>query len=86
MRYDYYCTECEDVWEEKQFLHDRDVPLELPCPTCGKSGGVKRGFFNAAYVSYAGSKSNLARAGSGWNDVLTSIKRASARENTIATR
>lgn len=86
MRYDYYCTNCEDLWEEIQFLNDRDLPTTLPCPTCKKEGSVKRGFFKASAISYGGSKSNLARAGSGWNDLLTGIKKASASNNTIITR
>lgn len=86
MQYDYYCSECQEKWEERQFLNDRDLPLSLPCPKCKKTGGVERGFFTAAGMSYAGSKSNLARAGSGWNDLLTGIKKASARNTTIETR
>jgi NAD-dependent SIR2 family protein deacetylase len=86
MRYDYYCSECQEKWEENQFLNDRDLPLALPCPKCKKPNCVKRGFFTATRMSYAGSKSNLARAGSGWNDLLTGIKKASARNTTIETR
>jgi hypothetical protein len=86
MQYDYFCESCEEVWEEKQFLKDRDLPLTLPCPHCKKNGTVKRGFFNTPHFSYAGSMSVLKRAGSGWNDVLKSVKRASGRQSTIETR
>jgi putative FmdB family regulatory protein len=86
MRYDYKCTQCDTVWEEVQFMNDRDLPLTLPCPHCQTNGTVKRGIFKTARVSYAGSKTVLQRAGSGWNDVLTSIKRASGRKSTIETR
>jgi putative FmdB family regulatory protein len=86
MQYDYYCESCEEVWEERQFLNDRDLPTTLPCPHCKATGTVKRGFFKAAHFSYAGAKTNLQRAGSGWNDVLTSIKKASGRKSTIVTR
>lgn len=86
MRYDYTCTECNEQWEEVQFLNDRDLPLTKPCPKCKAKDSVKRGFFTPSAVSYAGSKSILARAGSGWNDVLTSVKKASGRNNTIQTR
>ncbi len=86
MQYDYFCDACKEVWEEKQFLNDRDVPLSLPCPHCKEVGSVKRGFFKASAISYGGSKSVLARAGSGWNDVLMGVKKASAKNNTIITR
>lgn len=86
MRYDYYCSECKEKWEESQFLNDRDLPRTLPCPKCGERDCVKRGFFNAAGISYGGSKSNLSRAGSEWNDLLTGIKKASGKDATIQTR
>ncbi len=86
MRYDYYCTECNEKWEETQFLNDRDLPLTMPCPKCNKSNCVKRGFFSAVRISYDGAQTVLQRAGSGWNDVLTGIKKASGRKSTIQTR
>lgn len=85
MQYDYQCSECEATWEEKQFLKDRDVPTTLPCIECGKTGCVKR-LISKGSISYGGSKSNLVRAGSGWNDLLSGIKKASAKNNTIHTR
>lgn len=85
MRYDYFCESCKEVWEEVQFLKDRDLPTTLPCPHCGIKE-VKRGYTTAPHFSYAGSMSNLKRAGSDWNDVLTSIKRASGKKSTINTR
>lgn len=86
MRYDYYCSECKEKWEETQFLNDRDLPTTLPCPKCKKTGGVKRGYFTTATISYGGVQSNLSRAGSGWNDLLTGIKKASGKDTTIQTR
>lgn len=85
MNYDYYCTGCDAKWEESQFLNDRDLPLSSPCPFCKADGGVKRGVSKTS-ISYGGSKSNLSRAGSGWNDLLMSVKKASGRNNTIHTR
>lgn len=85
MRYDYTCTNCNEIWEESQLLNDRDLPLSKPCPHCN-ANEVKRGIFNAPAMSYAGSKTVLQRAGSGWNDVLTGIKKASGRQSNIETR
>lgn len=86
MRYDYECENCKARWEETQFLNDRDLPLSKPCPECSATGSVRRAIFFAAKIAYGGAKSNLSRAGSGWNDLLTGIKKASAKNNTITTR
>lgn len=86
MQYDYQCSSCSEIWEEKQFMADRDVPLTLPCPYCKSEGTVKRIIRVAARVSYDGAQTILQRCGSGWNDVLTGIKKASGKSNTIETR
>lgn len=85
MNYDYRCNSCNAEWEESQFLNDRDLPTEEPCPHC-KEMSVKRVILKAPRVSYSGAVSNLKRAGSGWNDVLTGIKKASGKNSTIETR
>ena len=85
MRYDYFCTECNARWEETQFMNDRDAPIALPCQRCGKINCVKRGVVSLA-VSYEGGKTVLQRAGSGWNDVLNKVKKASGRQTKIETR
>jgi len=85
MRYDYFCTECNARWEETQFMNDRDAPIALPCPQCSKTNCVKRGVASLA-ISYQGGKTVLQRAGSGWNDVLGKIKKASGRDNSLETR
>lgn len=85
MNYEYYCTKCDVKWEESQFLNDRDLPISKPCPHCEEESCVKRGVSRSS-ISFGGAKSNLSRAGSGWNDLLTGIKKASARSNTIRTK
>ena len=85
MRYDYFCVECNARWEETQFMNDRDLPIALPCPHCSKTECVKRGVVSLA-VSYEGGKTVLQRAGSGWNDVLNKVKKASGRQTKIETR
>jgi hypothetical protein len=67
-------------------MNDRDLPLSEPCPHCKTESQIKRLITNIPRIAYGGAKSNLARAGSGWNDLLTSIKKASGRSNTIQTR
>lgn len=63
--YDYLCTECESNFTSIRNMSDRNAPCDLPCPECGKEGGVKKqlsGFTLADPITMnAGSKmdSNL---------------------------
>ena len=84
--YDYFCESCENRWEEKQTLENRDLPLVLPCPSCNAGGFIKRGFFTAARISYDGNKTILQRAGTNFNDLLVGIKKASGKQCTYETR
>jgi predicted nucleic acid-binding Zn ribbon protein len=81
MTYDYYCDKCDKEWEDVFPSADRDKPVGQPCP-CGKGGGVKRGVCAPA-LSFQGSVSAIRKAGSGWNDVLTGIKKASGKDANI---
>ena len=47
-----------------------------------KDGKVKRGVCAPA-LSFEGSVSTIRKAGSGWNDLLTGINKASGVESTI---
>jgi putative FmdB family regulatory protein len=81
MTYDYYCDKCDKQWEESHPIADRDKPVGEACP-CGKGGTVKRGVC-APSLSFEGSVSTVRKAGSGWNDVLKGIKKASGKESNI---
>ena len=81
MIYEYNCDKCDKVWEETHAIADRDKPVGKDCP-CGKKGKVSRGV-TAPGLSYEGAVSPIKRAGSGWNDVLKGIKKASDKECTI---
>ena len=81
MIYDYYCDKCDKEWEESHSSANRDAPVGKECP-CGKGGKVCRGVC-APGLSFQGSVSTIRRAGSGWNDVLKGIKKASGKESNI---
>ena len=81
MTYEYYCDKCNDKWDESHTIEDRDLPVGNDCP-CAEGGFIKRGVCAPA-ISFAGVVSPIRRAGSGWNDVLKGIKKASGKENTI---
>ena len=66
-------------------MASRDLPLSQPCPHCSAVDSVKREM-TAAGISYEGGKTILQRAGSGWNDVLNKVKKASGRQAKIETR
>ena len=69
------------MWEEEHLVKDRDLPVGNEC-ACGQGGFIKRGVC-APGLSFEGAISPIRRAGSGWNDVLKGIKKASGKENTI---
>lgn len=87
MIYEYNCLTCGHVWEANFQMSMRDQPCSQPCPSCEKEGGVKRAL-SAPPLNYNGGglKSSITRAGSGWNDVLNRVKKASGRSNTIITK
>jgi len=85
MTYCYSCDSCSVEWEANLPMNDRDVPCSEECPHCSAVGSVKR-ILAAPGISYAGSKTILQRAGSGWNDVLNKVKKASGRNAKIETR
>jgi len=81
MIYDYYCDKCNKRWEEAHTIENRDYPVGKDCP-CGEGGKVKRGV-SAPGLSFEGALSPIRPAGSGWNDVLKTIKKNSGKDNTI---
>ena len=86
MTYTYKCENCNEQWEDRQLLVNRDLPTKEPCVYCKSNGTVKRIIDFAPRISYDGAKTILQRAGSGWNDVLTKIKKNSGRNANIETR
>lgn len=86
MTYTYCCGECNTQWEDRYSINDRDIPTQNECPHCKFNGNVKRIIDFAPRISYSGAKTVLQRAGSGWNDVLTKIKKGSGKKAKIETR
>jgi|DEB0MinimDraft_12_1074336.scaffolds.fasta_scaffold00067_7 putative FmdB family regulatory protein len=85
MTYEYTCLSCEERWDARYPVDDRDIPLSEPCPKCGVEGQVKR-VPTAVRVSYEGFQSPITRAGGEWNDVLKSIKKGAGKKSTIETK
>lgn len=40
--YDYKCSKCDNDWETFKKMSARDVPVQEPCPNCGRIGFVRR--------------------------------------------
>lgn len=77
--------QCDASWDANLPMDSRDLPLSQPCPHCAVDGQIKR-TVTAPGISYEGGKTILQRAGSGWNDVLNKVKKASGRQAKIETR
>jgi predicted nucleic acid-binding Zn ribbon protein len=86
MTYTYRCNACQHEWEVRLAYEQRETPCEESCPQCELLGGVVRTYTAAPRISYQGAYTTLQRAGSGWNDVLNKIKKASGRNAKIETR
>lgn len=80
--YSFECPDCKHDFEEIVSVNNRNDPIE--CPKCGKNRCVRA--VTVAALSYSGFKDPITRAGSGWNDVLGKVKKASGRKNTVRTR
>jgi putative FmdB family regulatory protein len=86
MTYTYRCDSCNEQWEDRLPMSDRDVPISQPCPHCKAEASVKRIIDFAPRISYDGAQTVLQRAGSGWNDLLNKVKKSSGRHANIQTR
>ena len=84
MTYDYKCTSCEKEWEENLTIATRNAPCEKPCPHCESKDSVIK-LISPTRMSYEGAVSMQRRAGSGWNDVLKTIKKNSGPNSAIET-
>ena len=83
--YEYSCQKCGHEFLENCLIDDRDKPTTQECPSCHKTGSIKRGV-TAVQLSYAGAKDMYARAGNGWKEMQQRIKRGSGRKNSIRTK
>lgn len=86
MTYRYICSACSSDWEANLNIDFRNFPCDEPCPKCLAAAGAVSRRIDSPSISYNGSKTILQRAGSGWNDVLNKVKKASGRHTTIETR
>lgn len=82
MTYNYHCDACGKNFDKGFSIADRDKPTTKPCPACHKKGKVTRVFQSPA-VSYEGPKSDIRKAGSGWNDVLKRIDKYAGKRSQV---
>jgi putative FmdB family regulatory protein len=71
-RYDYRCEECKEAWEEDHTIAERDVPVSLPCPKCGKEGCVEKYLPSTSGLAYSLEPRKVPEA---FKDVLRNIKK-----------
>lgn len=82
--YNYKCKECNREFIEYHSIENRYKPCENPCPCDLKKENVIYKEFGSSFTYNM--IDPIKRAGSGWNDVLTKIKKGSGKNNTIRTR
>ena len=82
MTYNYHCDACGKNFDKGFSIADRDKPTTKPCPACHKKGKVTR-VFQSPSVSYEGPKSDIRKAGSGWNDVLKRIDKYAGKRSQV---
>jgi putative FmdB family regulatory protein len=82
MTYNYHCAACGKDFEKNIPINDRDKQTKKPCPHCNKKGKVER-VFKSPGISYEGAVSDIKRAGSNWNDVLTRIDKYAGRRSQV---
>ena len=81
MTYEYICDKCKNRWDEVHPMKDRNHPVGKQSPCC--EDGVVKMSITAPGLNFDGAISPIRRAGTGWNDVLKGIKKASGKDNTI---
>lgn len=89
MTYSFECENCGREFTLSLSVMDMDQPLSEPCPSCRKFGEIHR-IWNWSGPIKAGkggvdSIHSLAnkKAGSDWGDLMKTIKKGSAKCNTI---
>jgi len=80
--YEYRCSDCEHHFEKYLSMKDNKQPEGEPCPECGAENTVYQSFTTTPKL-VSGVTSPLKTAGSGWQDVLKGIKKASGKNHTI---
>ena len=81
MIYEFNCEACNENFEVSLPMADNQKPLSEPCILCGVKGKVFRVFQSSQHIhDMVNTKEKL--AGSGWNDVLNSIHKASDSTST----
>lgn len=82
MIYTFECESCGDRFEANLPMSENKRPLVEPCPLCSAQDTVFRVFDSTGFI-YTREGATQKAAGSGWNDVLKSIDKASGSGSTI---
>ena len=79
--YEFGCSECGHTFSDVLKVGDRNKPLDEPCPSCGKSGGVTKNIGAPLIVSGVGDfRKNVPDV---FKDRLREIKKSSGKGCTI---
>lgn len=78
--YEYRCKECEERFEEIHSICDRNIPVHLPCPSCGEDA-VEHFIGAPLIVSSVGTNF---KTDDGWKDRLREMKKSAGPRSTIS--
>jgi|TARA_A100001201_G_scaffold132897_1_gene119769 putative FmdB family regulatory protein len=82
MIYVFECEACEKQFEKNLPMADCQKPLKEPCPLCGVKGEVFR-VFQSTNFQHEMINTHQKKAGKGWADTMSAIKKASGRGHTM---
>jgi len=75
--YDFECEKCNHFYEEFHIIAEMDKPLDQPCPSCKKKGGIIRIVGSGRIVDSARLESTKGRLRptKEFTEVMTRIKK-----------
>ncbi len=78
--YDYRCKACQHQWKESRRIAERSVPVDTPCPECGKEGEIFQVIGTSSIV--AGVRLTDKRP-EGWKDVLRGVHKTAGKKSSV---
>lgn len=84
MLYDYKCSQCGHSFTKSSSIANRKIPVESPCPECGKDDTISQ-WIGAAPAIGDPHRMGRIKPPDGFNEVLRNIKKGN-KGSTIKIR
>ncbi len=72
--YDYMCEDCSHQWEENLSMSNGNKPCKSPCPSCKKTGSVKKQIGGFPTLAVDTTLNANKKTGGRWNEVMERVK------------